>query len=122
MARDTNMVILVPHTDASRFSAMVSQQAFSPWLALDKYSKKIDVRVTYSTSTQPTVARTLRKSSIVNVSLPIAVNVEDFFRGKRCLPRLIHLVPFQIKKPRSQAIFKIYDICHYPTTCSVIFG
>ncbi|KAF8559837.1 hypothetical protein OG21DRAFT_1453301 [Imleria badia] len=64
--KDTNMVIFVPHTDASRFSAM-----------------KIDVKATYSTIPQPTVTRTLRKSHIVNVSLPIAVNVEDFFRGKR---------------------------------------
>ncbi|KAF8136643.1 trafficking protein particle complex subunit 10 [Boletus edulis] len=59
--KDTNMDILVPHTDASRFSAMV----------------------TYNTISQPTITRTLRKSHNVNVSLPIAVNVEDFFRGKR---------------------------------------
>ncbi|KAG6376390.1 trafficking protein particle complex subunit 10 [Boletus reticuloceps] len=64
--KDTNMDILVPHTDASRFSAM-----------------KIDVKVTYNTISQPTVTRTLRKSHNVTVSLPIAVNVEDFFRGKR---------------------------------------
>lgn len=55
--------------------------------------KKIDVKVTYSTISQPTVTRTLKKSHIVNVSLPIAVNVEDFFRGKRFF--------FKVHRPRS---------------------
>ncbi|KAI9571283.1 hypothetical protein HD554DRAFT_2169127 [Boletus coccyginus] len=64
--KDTNLIILVPHTDASRLNAV-----------------KIDVKVTYSTVPQPTIPRTLRKSHIVNISLPIAVNVEDIFRGKR---------------------------------------
>lgn len=58
--------------------------------------KKIDVKVTYSTISQPTVTRTLKKSHIVNVSLPIAVNVEDFFRGKRFFSKSIGLDPLYI--------------------------
>ncbi|KIJ69219.1 hypothetical protein HYDPIDRAFT_80628 [Hydnomerulius pinastri MD-312] len=64
--KGSNVIVSVPHSDASRFRAI-----------------KIDVKVTYSTDLHPTVVRTLRTSRIVTVSLPIAVNVEDFFRGKR---------------------------------------
>ncbi|KAF9246256.1 trafficking protein particle complex subunit 10 [Melanogaster broomeanus] len=62
----SNMIVLVPHSDVSRLRTI-----------------KIDVKVTYSTVLHPTVIRTLRASRIVTVSLPIAVNVEDYFRGKR---------------------------------------
>lgn len=55
----------------------------SSWLILDGKPQKIDAKVTYSTVSQPTITRTLRKSHNVNVSHPIAVNVEDFFREKR---------------------------------------
>lgn len=62
---------------------MVCQEYFLRGLPLINAPKKIDVKVTYSTIPQPTVTRTLRKSIIVNVALPIVVNVEDFFRGER---------------------------------------
>lgn len=81
--KDTNLVILVPHTDASRFPAMVCQESFLCGLPLINTPKKINVKVTYNTVLQPTVTRSLRNSIVVNVSLPIAVNVEDFFRGER---------------------------------------
>lgn len=91
--KDTNLVILVPHTDASRFPAMVCRGFFLRGLPLINALKKIDVKVTYNTIPQPTVTRTLRKSIIVNVSLPIAVSVEDFFRGERSLSTSIGLDP-----------------------------
>ncbi|KIJ16879.1 hypothetical protein PAXINDRAFT_162498 [Paxillus involutus ATCC 200175] len=64
--KGSDLIVLVPHSDASRFRVI-----------------KIDVKVTYSTALHPTVVRTLRTSRIVTVTLPIAVNVEDYFRGKR---------------------------------------
>ncbi|KAG1740808.1 uncharacterized protein EDB91DRAFT_1281560 [Suillus paluster] len=45
--------------------------------------KKIGLSVMYSTQSSPGVIRTLQTSRVVTVSLPIAVNVEHFFRGKR---------------------------------------
>ncbi|KAG1756516.1 trafficking protein particle complex subunit 10 [Suillus paluster] len=63
---DTDVVISLPHSDASRYHTM-----------------KIGLSVTYNTQSSPGVIRTLQTSRVVTVSLPIAVNVEDFFRGKR---------------------------------------
>ncbi|KAI6045646.1 trafficking protein particle complex subunit 10 [Pisolithus marmoratus] len=56
----SNMIISVPHSDITRFRAIVRD---------------------------PTLERTLRTSRIVTVALPIAVNVEDFFRGERLFSR-----------------------------------
>ncbi|KAG0705896.1 trafficking protein particle complex subunit 10 [Suillus ampliporus] len=63
---DTDVVISLPHSDASRYHTM-----------------KIGLSVTYNTQSSLGVMRTLQTSRVVTVSLPIAVNVEDFFRGKR---------------------------------------
>ncbi|KAG2367519.1 trafficking protein particle complex subunit 10 [Suillus spraguei] len=60
------VVISLPHSDASRYHSM-----------------KIWLNVTYNTQSSMGVIRTLQTSRVVAVSLPIAVNVEDFFRGKR---------------------------------------
>ncbi|KAH7915010.1 trafficking protein particle complex subunit 10 [Hygrophoropsis aurantiaca] len=66
LAKDRDVVIAIPHSDASRYHAM-----------------KIDIGVTYRTVEQPLLDRSLQTSRVVTVSLPIAVNVEDFFRSKR---------------------------------------
>ncbi|KAG1827035.1 trafficking protein particle complex subunit 10 [Suillus subaureus] len=50
---------------------------------LDAPVDKIWLNVTYNTQSSMGVVRTLQTSRVVAVSLPIAVNVEDFFRGKR---------------------------------------
>ncbi|KAG1877859.1 trafficking protein particle complex subunit 10 [Suillus subalutaceus] len=63
---DADVVISLPHSDASRYHTM-----------------KIWLNVTYNTQSSMGVIRTLQTSRVVTVSLPIAVNVEDFFRGKR---------------------------------------
>ncbi|KAG1768331.1 trafficking protein particle complex subunit 10 [Suillus occidentalis] len=63
---DADVVISLPHSDASRYHTM-----------------KIWLNVTYNTQSSIGVIRTLQTSRVVTVSLPIAVNVEDFFRGKR---------------------------------------
>lgn len=67
---NSNVIISVPHSDATRFRAI-----------------KIDVSITYKTVRDPALERTLRTSRIVTVALPIAVNVEDFFRGERLFSR-----------------------------------
>lgn len=63
---DADVVIVLPHSDASRYHTM-----------------KIWLNVTYNSQSSMGVIRTLQTSRVVTVSLPIAVNVEDFFRGKR---------------------------------------
>ncbi|KAI6109597.1 trafficking protein particle complex subunit 10 [Pisolithus sp. B1] len=62
----SNTIILVPHSDVTRFRAI-----------------KIDVSITYKTVRDPALERTLRTSKVATVALPVAVNVEDFFRGER---------------------------------------
>lgn len=70
MPKKSNTIILVPHSDATRFRAI-----------------KVDVSITYKTVQDPALERTLRTSKVVTVALPVAVNVEDFFRGERLFSR-----------------------------------
>jgi len=46
--------------------------------------QKVHVNVEYVTSSNRKVTRTLGVTQIVATSLPVAVNVQDFFRGTRC--------------------------------------
>ncbi|EGO20910.1 hypothetical protein SERLADRAFT_452051 [Serpula lacrymans var. lacrymans S7.9] len=64
--KDSTIAISVPHSDASAFHAM-----------------KVAVEINYITTHGVPLMRTLRAARVVAVSLPISVNVEDFFRGKR---------------------------------------
>ncbi|KAI6132070.1 trafficking protein particle complex subunit 10 [Pisolithus croceorrhizus] len=68
---NSKTIILVPHSDVTRFRAI-----------------KIDVSITYKTVRDPALERTLRTSKLSTVALPVAVNVEDFFRGERLLAPL----------------------------------
>jgi trafficking protein particle complex subunit 10 len=43
----------------------------------------VDINVEYVTSSGPSTTRTLALTQVVAMSLPVAVNVEDFFRGTR---------------------------------------
>ncbi|KAH7889469.1 trafficking protein particle complex subunit 10 [Phlebopus sp. FC_14] len=64
--KHSNVIVSVPHSDVSRIPAI-----------------KISIRTTYNTVMHPMISRTLQTSNTLTVALPIAVNVEDFFRGKR---------------------------------------
>ncbi|KAI0636805.1 trafficking protein particle complex subunit 10 [Trametes polyzona] len=64
------VVAAVPHSDASAYHFM-----------------RINIAVEYVTTTEPDVTRTLRLSRVVATSLPVAINVEDFFRGTRLFTR-----------------------------------
>jgi len=66
----TQLLVTVPHSDASRHHAM-----------------RVEARVTYRTNEEPLREHTCWKSKTVAISLPISVNVEDFFRGARLFSR-----------------------------------
>ncbi|KAF8212360.1 trafficking protein particle complex subunit 10 [Mycena galopus ATCC 62051] len=57
---------LIPYSDASAFNAI-----------------KVDVEVEYVTVAEPNITRTLHLARVVATTLPISVNVQDFFRGSR---------------------------------------
>ncbi|KAJ7273596.1 trafficking protein particle complex subunit 10 [Mycena haematopus] len=57
---------LIPYSDASAFNAI-----------------KVDVEVEYVTIAEPDITRTLHLARVVATTLPISVNVQDFFRGNR---------------------------------------
>ncbi|KAJ7452540.1 hypothetical protein B0H11DRAFT_2245998 [Mycena galericulata] len=62
----SHLEILLPYSDASAFHAM-----------------KMDVEVDYVTAAEPDIPRTVHLARVVATTLPISVNVEDFFRGNR---------------------------------------
>ncbi|KAJ7285957.1 trafficking protein particle complex subunit 10 [Mycena rebaudengoi] len=62
----SHIELLLPYSDASAFHAM-----------------KIEVEIKYVTVAEPEITRTLRLARVVATTLPISVNVEDFFRGNR---------------------------------------
>ncbi|KAJ7940762.1 trafficking protein particle complex subunit 10 [Mycena leptocephala] len=66
LSEASHLELLIPYSDASAFHAM-----------------KIDVEVEYVTVAEPDITRTLHLTRIVATTLPISVNVQDFFRGNR---------------------------------------
>ncbi|KAI0831480.1 trafficking protein particle complex subunit 10 [Trametes gibbosa] len=64
------VIAAIPHSDASAYHFM-----------------RINIAVEYVTVSEPEVTRTLRLSRVVATSLPVAINVEDFFRGTRLFTR-----------------------------------
>ncbi|KAG6876520.1 hypothetical protein C0993_002535 [Termitomyces sp. T159_Od127] len=62
----TTVSLMIPHSDTSAFQAM-----------------KITAEVEYMTAPEQSLSRTIRMTKVVLTTLPISVNVEDFFRGSR---------------------------------------
>ncbi|KAF7338390.1 hypothetical protein MVEN_02064700 [Mycena venus] len=62
----SHIEFLIPYSDASAFHAI-----------------KVDVEVEYVTVAEPDITRTLHLARVVATTLPISVNVQDFFRGNR---------------------------------------
>ncbi|TFK86916.1 hypothetical protein K466DRAFT_586827 [Polyporus arcularius HHB13444] len=60
------VIAAIPHSDASAYHYM-----------------KVNITVEYVTTSEPDIRRVLRLSRVVATSLPVAINVEDFFRGTR---------------------------------------
>lgn len=58
----------------------------TPFLCMDvvlNNFQKVNIHVDYVTALEPEITRTLRLTRVVLVSLPLTINVEDFFRGTR---------------------------------------
>ncbi|PPR03937.1 hypothetical protein CVT26_001142 [Gymnopilus dilepis] len=67
---DTDISFLVPHSDASALTAM-----------------KVNLEVEYATVDEPDINRIAHFSRVLITTLPISVNVEDFFRGTRLISK-----------------------------------
>ncbi|KAI0797709.1 trafficking protein particle complex subunit 10 [Abortiporus biennis] len=70
------ILIAVPHSDASAYNAI-----------------RVDILVDYVTQVEPDVERSLKLQRIGITSLPLTVNVEDFFRGTRLFTRFTLSTP-----------------------------
>ncbi|KAK0503134.1 hypothetical protein EDD18DRAFT_1136499 [Armillaria luteobubalina] len=66
IGRDGSVSVCVPHSEVS-----------------GAYGMKVHVEVEYVTKAEPTISRVISVVRNVQVTHPIAVNVEDFFRGTR---------------------------------------
>ncbi|KAI0327179.1 hypothetical protein GY45DRAFT_1328000 [Cubamyces sp. BRFM 1775] len=64
------VVAVIPHSDASAYHFL-----------------RVGIVVEYVTTSEPDITRTLSLSRVVATSLPVAINVEDFFRGTRLFTR-----------------------------------
>ncbi|KDR81848.1 hypothetical protein GALMADRAFT_240099 [Galerina marginata CBS 339.88] len=67
---DNDITFHVPHSDASALTAM-----------------KVNLEVEYITEDEPSIVRTSHFSRVLITTLPISVNVEDFFRGTRLISK-----------------------------------
>ncbi|KAF8652735.1 hypothetical protein AX16_004233 [Volvariella volvacea WC 439] len=70
LEEDSSFTILVPHSDVSAFHIL-----------------KATVTAEYTSTAEPDLTRRLCTSRTVVTTLPISVNVEDFFRGKKLLSK-----------------------------------
>lgn len=84
VANEKTIPILVPHSDASGFQSMVGLTLVKKFTRLKcSFVQKVNIDVDYTTSSQPLIARISRFTRTIVTSLPVAVNVQDFFRGRR---------------------------------------
>ncbi|KAF4615296.1 hypothetical protein D9613_003220 [Agrocybe pediades] len=67
---ETDVTFLVPHSDASALTAM-----------------KVNIEVEYVTTDEPLITRIAHFSRVLITTLPVSVNVEDFFRGTRLISK-----------------------------------
>jgi hypothetical protein len=77
------MVLSIPYASEARSDeAVVSGLASSPRAKSLKawYHSQMIVAVEYHTAERPDVKRSYRVTQTLNLSLPLAVNVQDFFR------------------------------------------
>lgn len=80
---DKTVYVSVPHSDASAFHAMVSTLSRLIRKTYMMPSQRVNITVEYTTLVEPDVNRSLTLVRVVLTSLPLAINVEDFFRGTR---------------------------------------
>lgn len=109
LAEHSEISVLVPHSDASSHHTMVSPPFLRGLAHTYSVRKQITILVTYDTKHGPGAERSLSHCSRVPVSLPVAVNVQDFFRGER-LGCPISYQSFTTFSHDSKSLFEIHDI------------
>ncbi|KAJ3845286.1 trafficking protein particle complex subunit 10 [Lentinula raphanica] len=72
LPEDEDIELLIPHSDVSSF-----------------HSIKVTIEVDYTTASELSISRSLRLTRVINTTLPVSVNVEDFFRGNRLFSKFI---------------------------------
>lgn len=77
--------------------------------------QKINVAVEYVTTSELEVTRTLRLSRVVATSLPVAINVEDFFRGTRSV---FASSLFETLTDHLQALHALHAVDDVAPTCA----
>ncbi len=80
---DTKITFSVPHSDSSALNAMVGCFGCELQNLTLTLLQKVSLEVEYTTLAEPSLTRTSHFSRILITTLPISVNVEDFFRGTR---------------------------------------
>lgn len=82
---NSTILVHIPHSDASAFHAMVRASRLPYMEVFDLESlQRVNITVEYSTVAEPDIPRILQLVRFVLTALPVAINVEDFFRGTRC--------------------------------------
>lgn len=77
--------------------------------------QRINVAAEYVTTSELEVTRTLRLSRVVATSLPVAINVEDFFRGTRSVGASFF---FETLADRFQALHAVHIVDDITPTCA----
>ncbi|KAJ3796702.1 trafficking protein particle complex subunit 10 [Lentinula aff. detonsa] len=72
LPEDKEIELLIPHSDVSSF-----------------HSIKVSIEVDYTTALEPSITRRLRLTRVISTTLPVSVNVEDFFRGDKLFSKFI---------------------------------
>ncbi|KZT11270.1 uncharacterized protein LAESUDRAFT_809238 [Laetiporus sulphureus 93-53] len=72
IAQEREVVVFIPHSDASSYHTL-----------------RVNVSVEYVTKSEPDMARKIHLLRFVTTSLPMTINVEDFFRGTRLFTRFM---------------------------------
>ena len=82
LSENSTIRLSVPHTDASAYHAMVGVDVCVYCTVLIT-SQRVNITVDYVTTEESTITRTVHLPRVILTTLPLAVNVEDFFRGTR---------------------------------------
>ena len=83
---DSEVTLLVPHSDASAMTAMVCSIFVTSVIILTfGVYQKVNLEIEYITVDEPSTVRVSYFTRVLITTLPISVNVEDFFRGTRLI-------------------------------------
>lgn len=83
IGKEKTVVISLPHSDASVYHFMVSLIITNTEKCEVILCQRVNITIEYVTAPDPRLTRALKLTKVVATSLPVAINVEDFFRGTR---------------------------------------